>query len=215
MSQVDDVLARIGELKLVPVVAIQDAGDASALADALVAGGLPCAEITFRTDAAAEAIGAIAARGDVLVGAGSVVSVEQAKAAVDAGAKFIVSPGFSHRVVEYCVQKGYAVTPGTSTATDIMAAMEFGLDVVKFFPAEVMGGLKILKAVGAPFPGVRFIPTGGVSASNLADYLAFPKTFACGGSWMVKKDLIAAGKFDEITRLARQAVEIAQKARPA
>jgi 2-dehydro-3-deoxyphosphogluconate aldolase/(4S)-4-hydroxy-2-oxoglutarate aldolase len=164
MLEADDVLARIGELKVVPIVAVRDASDAPALADALVAGGLPCAEITFRTDAAAEAMGAIAARGDVLVGAGSVVSVEQVKAATDAGASFIVSPGFSPRVVECCVRDGYAVTPGTCTATDIMAAMEFGLDVVEFFPAEAMGGPRILTAVGAPLPGVRFIPTGGICA---------------------------------------------------
>lgn len=209
-----EVLAEIERLKVVPVVAIQDAKDAPALADALLAGGLPCAEITFRTAAAPRAIERIAVRGDILVGAGTVLSVDQAKAAAGAGAKFIVSPGISPKVVGYCVENGIPVTPGICTPTDIETALGFGLEVVKFFPAEAIGGLKLLKAMSAPYGMMRFIPTGGINTQNLPDYLAFEKVLACGGSWMVKKDLIAAGKFDEITRLAREAVEIAREARP-
>ncbi len=205
----DEVLKRIGELKLVPVVVIEDAKDSGPLADALAAGGLPCAEITFRTAAAPEAIKTMAARGDLLVGAGTVLTVDQVKSAVDAGARFIVSPGTKPKVVGYCVEKGIPVTPWVCTPTDIETALGFGLEVVKFFPAEALGGLKLLKALSAPYGMMRFIPTGGINASNLPGYLAFPKVLACGGSWMVKKDLIAAGRFDEIARLTREAVEIA------
>lgn len=205
----DEVLKRIGELKLVPVVVIEDAKDSGPLADALAAGGLPLAEITFRTEAAPEAIRTMAARGDLLVGAGTVLTVDQVKSAVDAGARFIVSPGINPKVVGYCVEKGIPVTPGICTPTDIETALGFGLKVVKFFPAEALGGLKLLKAMSAPYGMMRFIPTGGINASNLPGYLAFPKVLACGGSWMVKKDLIAAGRFDEIEGLTREAVEIA------
>lgn len=205
----DEVLKRIGELKLVPVVVIEDAKDSGPLADALAAGGLPLAEITFRTEAAPEAIRTMAARGDLLVGAGTVLTVDQVKSAVDAGARFIVSPGINPKVVGYCVEKGIPVTPGICTPTDIETALGFGLKVVKFFPAEALGGLKLLKAMSAPYGMMRFIPTGGINASNLPGYLAFPKVLACGGSWMVKKDLIAAGRFDEIEGLTREAVGIA------
>ncbi len=205
----NEVLERIGELKLVPVVVIEDAKDSGPLADALAAGGLPCAEVTFRTSAAPEAIRTMAARGDLLVGAGTVLTVDQVKAAVDAGARFIVSPGVNPKVVGYCVDEGIPVTPGVCTPTDIETALGFGLEVVKFFPAEALGGLKLLKAMSAPYGMMRFIPTGGINAPNLPGYLAFPKVLACGGSWMVKKDLIAAGRFDEIARLTREAVEIA------
>ncbi len=205
----DEILKRIGELKLVPVVVIEDAKDSGPLADALVAGGLPCAEVTFRTEAAPEAIRTMAARGDLLVGAGTVLTVDQVKSAVDAGARFMVSPGINSKVGGYGVDKGIPFTPGVFTQTDIYTAIGFGLEVVKFFPAEALGGLKLLKAMSAPYGMMRFIPTGGINASNLPGYLAFPKVLACGGSWMVKKDLIAAGKFDEIARLTREAVEIA------
>ena len=196
-------------LRVIPVVAIHDAGQADPLADALIAGGLPCAEITFRTEAAAEAIKKIAARYDMIVGAGTVLKVEQAKQAVDCGAGFIVSPGFSPQVVQYCMDNAIPVTPGVSTPTDIQLALECGLEIVKFFPAEAFGGLKTLKAMSAPFQMMQFIPTGGIGPQNLVEYLRHPKVPACGGSWMVKSDLISQGMFDEITRLTREAVELA------
>jgi 2-dehydro-3-deoxyphosphogluconate aldolase/(4S)-4-hydroxy-2-oxoglutarate aldolase len=207
----DRVLEQIHEFRLVPVVAIQDAGDAAPLADALIEGGLPCAEITFRTDAAEQSIRTMAASSKMLVGAGTVLSVDQVRQAVDAGARFIVSPGFNPEVVEYCVQHAIPVTPGTATPTDIEKAMRMGLEVVKFFPAEAFGGLKTLKAISAPYTQMRFIPTGGIHQDNLADYLQFPKVFACGGSWMVKSNLIAEGHFDEIIRRTQRAVERVQE----
>jgi len=208
----DDVLSRLGRLKIVPVAKIEDARAAEPLCDALLEGGLPCAEITFRTEAAAEAIRIAASRSDMLVGAGTVLKVDWAKHAVDAGARFIVSPGFNPKVVGYCVENNIPVTPGVGTPTDIEAALDYGLEVLKFFPAEAFGGLKTLKAVGAPYGMVRFIPTGGINAGNLLDYLRYDKVFACGGSWMVKAELISAGRFDEITRLTREAVALAAKA---
>lgn len=200
------------KLRIIPVVAIHDAGHADNLADALTAGGLPCAEITFRTDAAADAIKKIAARDDMIVGAGTVLKIEQVKQAVACGACFIVSPGFSPKVVQYCIENHIPVTPGISTPTDIQVAHEFGLDIVKFFPAEAFGGLKTLKAMSAPYQMMKFIPTGGIGPQNVLEYLKHPKVPACGGSWMVKSNLIAEGKFAEITRLSREAVELAQKA---
>ena len=202
-------ITKIQELRIVPVVAIEDAGDANALADSLISGGLPCAEITYRTRAAQAAIEAMAKRGDILVGAGTVLTIDQVKSAVDGGARFIVSPGFNPRVVEYCVSHQIAITPGISNPTDIEMALEFDLKVLKFFPAEAFGGLKTLKALSAPYPMVRFIPTGGVNINNLLDYLNFIKVFACGGSWMVKSDLIKSGQFGQIEQLTRQAVALA------
>jgi 2-dehydro-3-deoxyphosphogluconate aldolase/(4S)-4-hydroxy-2-oxoglutarate aldolase len=201
-------LEKLFEMKLVPVVAIHDAGHSSALADALVAGGLPCAEITFRTDAAAAAIEKMAARGDVLVGAGTVLSTDQVKIAVDAGASFIVAPGLNPKVVRYCLENQIPVTPGVATPTDIEAALDLGLTVLKFFPAEAFGGLATLKAISAPYTKARFIPTGGINANNVCGYLAHPKVAACGGSWMVKSSFIAEGRFDHITQLVREAVEL-------
>lgn len=205
----NEVLSKLGELKLIPVVAIHDAADAPALAEALVAGGLPCAEITFRTAAAEDAIKATAARGDMLVGAGTVLTVEQAERAVGAGATFLVAPGTNPPVVEWATKHDVPITPGVATPTDIDLAMSFGLDVVKFFPAGTYGGAKAIKAIGAPYGGIRFIPTGGVSADNLGEYLALPNVLACGGSWMVKADLINDKQFDTITELTRQAVTLA------
>jgi len=205
----NEIIKKIGELGIVPVVKIDDAKDAVPLAEALIKGGLPVAEITFRTAAAEEAIRNITKSvPDVLVGAGTVLNVEQVKRAVDAGARFIVSPGFNPRVVEYCIKEQIAITPGCSNPTDIGAALEFGLDVVKFFPSEASGGLKALKAMSAPYSMVKFIPTGGISADNLVEYLSFSKVLACGGSWMVKDELIRKGDFDEITRLVREAVNL-------
>jgi 2-dehydro-3-deoxyphosphogluconate aldolase / (4S)-4-hydroxy-2-oxoglutarate aldolase len=207
----NDVLTKIGEIKIVPVVAIENASHAKDLGDALVRGGLPCAEITFRTEAAKEAIKTIAKNEKILVGAGTVLTVDQVKTAVDAGARFIVSPGFNPKVVGYCVENNISITPGISNPTDIEMALEFGLDVLKFFPAEAFGGLKTLKAISAPYGNLMFIPTGGINANNISEYLGFPKVLACGGSWMVAKDLIAAGRFDDITKLSAKAVKLARQ----
>ena len=203
------VLDRIGELKIVPVIALDRSEDAGPLGDALLAGGLPCAEVTFRTDAAVGAMQILAEYPDILLGAGTVLSVDQVKVAVAAGARFIVSPGFNPKVVGYCAENDIPITPGICTPSDIEQAIGFGLEVVKFFPAEAFGGLKTLKAISAPYTMMRFIPTGGVSTANLCDYLAFPKVLACGGSWIAKRDLINAGRFDEITRLTSEAVALA------
>ena len=205
----NDILKKIGDYGIVPVVKIDDAKDAVALAKALLEGGLPVAEITFRTAAAEEAIRNISREvPGVLVGAGTILTIEQAQRAIDAGASFIVSPGFNPPVVEFCVNKGIPITPGCSNPTDIEMALGYGLEVVKFFPAEAFGGLATLKAISAPYSMIKFIPTGGIDAKNLNDYLAFNKILACGGSWMVKDELIKKGDFAEITRLAREAVNL-------
>ncbi|NSW89066.1 MAG: bifunctional 4-hydroxy-2-oxoglutarate aldolase/2-dehydro-3-deoxy-phosphogluconate aldolase [Firmicutes bacterium] len=205
----NEVLKSIGDLGIVPVVKIDDAKDAVPLGRALLEGGLPVAEITFRTAAAEEAIKNISRElPDILVGAGTVLSVDQVKRAVDAGAKFIVSPGFNPSVVKYCVDNDIPITPGCSSPTDIEMALGFGLEVVKFFPAESLGGIDTLKAISAPYGMMKFIPTGGINASNINQYLAFNKVLACGGSWMVKDELIKNGNFEEITRLTREAVNI-------
>jgi len=200
------------KLRVIPVVAIHDAENAGPLADALIEGGLPSAEITFRTEAALEAISCMAKRGDMLVGAGTVLKVEQARRALDSGACFIVSPGFNPKVVQYCVENHIPVTPGTSTPTDIERAIDFGLDIVKFFPAEAFGGVKTLKAISAPFGMMRFIPTGGIGPHNVIAYLNLPNIPACGGSWMVKSDLISKGKFTEIVRLTRETMDLVTQA---
>lgn len=203
------ILNKFATIRIIPVVAIQNADDAKPLADALQNGGLPCAEITFRTAAAARAIRNIAQNKEMLVGAGTVLQVDQVKAAVDAGAQFIVSPGFSNKVVSYCIDNKIPVTPGICTPTEIERALDYNLQVVKFFPAEAFGGLNTLKALSAPYNMMKFIPTGGIGMHNLDQYLAFPPVLACGGSWMVKSDLITGGKFDSITDLSRKAVELA------
>ena len=202
-----DMFQQLSDFGLIPVVAINDADHAVPLAKALVAGGLPVAEITFRTAAAEESMKRIAAEvPEVLLGAGTVLTVEQAEMAVNAGAKYIVAPGFNAKIVAYCVDNRIPVTPGVCTPTDLSAALDFGLEVVKFFPAENAGGLSTLKAISAPYGMVKFIPTGGINAGNLNTYLSFPKVLACGGSWMVKSDLIANEQFDTITDLTREAV---------
>jgi len=204
-----DTLQTINDMGIVPVVKIDNAKDAVPLAKALVEGGLPVAEITFRTAAAEDAIKAIAAEcPDILLGAGTVINVEQAERALSAGAKFIVTPGFSPAVVKYCVERKVPITPGIATPTEIQMALDHGVDVVKFFPADAFGGIKTLKAMSAPYAAVKFIPTGGISAANLAEYIMFPKVFACGGTWMVKNDLIKAGQFNEITKLTSKAINI-------
>ena len=199
-------------MRVIPVVAIENAQDAAQLADTLIAGGLPCAEITFRTAAAIDAMRIMAQRGDILVGAGTVLKVDQVKAAVDVGAQFMVSPGFNPKVVGYCVENNITITPGISTPSDIEAALEFGVDVLKFFPAEAFGGLKTLKAMSGPYGAVRFVPTGGISPANLVEYLQFSKTLACGGTWIAKAALISEGKFDQILDNAKGAVELVKMA---
>ena len=190
-----------------PVVKLDDAKDAAPLADALCKGGLPCAEVTFRTDAAAESIAIMTkAHPEMMVGAGTVLTTEQVDAAIEAGARFIVSPGINPRIVKYCIDRNIPITPGTNTPSEIDTAMEFGLEVVKFFPAEQSGGLAKIKAMAAPYVNMKFMPTGGINEKNLLSYLDFPKVIACGGSWMVPADLITKGEFDRIECLTRDAV---------
>lgn len=198
--------------RLVPVIVLQSAADAKTLGAALAAGGIKVAEVTLRTDAGIESIRAMADLPDFLVGAGTVVNAEQVDRAVDAGARFIVSPGLLPEVVLRAQELGVTVVPGTVTPSEIMQALSLGLDTLKFFPASIYGGAAALKALGAPFPQVRFIPTGGVSADNLADYLALPNVAAVGGSWMVSPSLIRAGRFDEISVLSRQAMAVVHNA---
>ena len=203
-----EISKQIEELKVVPVVAVDSVDDAERLADALTAGGIPCAEITLRTEAGLAAIKALSKRSDFLVGAGTVNNAEQAASVMDAGAKFIVAPGFNPRTVAWCVENKAPVFPGTSNPTDLEQALEFGLDVVKFFPAEAMGGVKTLKAFHGPYRSIRFMPTGGVSLSNLMDYLSLPYVIACGGSWMAKSSLEGNDRFEEITRKAAETVQL-------
>ena len=202
------IMEEIYQIGIVPVIALDDAKDAKPLAQALINGGLPCAEVTFRTQAAEESIRIISeAFPEMLVGAGTVLTTEQVDRAAAAGAKFIVSPGLNPEVVKYCVDKQIPVCPGTSNPSDVEAALALGLDTVKFFPAEAAGGLAMIKAMAAPYTNVKFMPTGGINAKNLNEYLAFPKILACGGSWMVKPDMIRAGEFDRIEALTKEAVE--------
>lgn len=205
----NEILEKISKIGIVPVVVLDDAKDAVGLADALCKGGLPCAEVTFRTAAAEEAIkNMVEAHPEMMVGAGTVLTTEQVDRAVGAGAKFIVAPGFNPNIVKYCQEKGVPMVPGINNPSNIEAAIELGLDVVKFFPAEQSGGIAMIKAMAAPYVNMKFMPTGGISAKNLNDYLSFDKIIACGGSWMVKKDLIAEGKFDEIQALTEEAVRL-------
>ncbi|WP_147106478.1 bifunctional 4-hydroxy-2-oxoglutarate aldolase/2-dehydro-3-deoxy-phosphogluconate aldolase [Nesterenkonia populi] len=200
------VLDRLSAVGVIPVIALDDAAQAAPLAEALAEGGLPAAEITFRTDAAAEAIAAaVQARPDVLVGAGTVVAAEQVDAAADAGAQYIVSPGTSARVIERAQHRGLPVLPGAVTATEIQAALECGLDTVKFFPAGTSGGPAAIKALAAPFGGLSFVPTGGVSLNNLADYLSLPAVRAVGGSWITPQGALNAGDYAQIRHLAAEA----------
>ena len=208
-----NVNKRIEELKIVPVVVLHEGKDAVPLAEALIAGGLPVAEVTFRTEAAEDSIRAISeAFPEMLVGAGTVTCVEQAEKAVNAGAKFLVTAGFSRAVTEYALKREIPIFPGVCTPTELMLLLEYQLPVAKFFPAEQYGGLKTIKALSGPFPQMRFMPTGGVHAGNIKEYLANPKIIACGGSWMVKDTLIREGKFDEIERLTAEAVALVKEA---
>ena len=209
-----NVVDQIGRLGLVPVVEIPDAALAGPLGQALLAGGLPCAEITFRTSSAAAAIAVLRREcPDLLVGAGTVLTPAQVDAAADAGAAFIVAPGFNPVTLERARARGLPMIPGVCTPTEIEQALSHGVDVLKFFPAEAAGGVAFLKAVSAPYKNVRFIPTGGISASNLASYLALPQVLACGGSWMVSQGLLLRGDFEAIRRLTSEAVSVAAAAR--
>ena len=202
------------EFAVVPVVVLNDAKDAVPLAEALVKGGLPCAEVTFRTEAAEESIRRMSEKyPEMLVGAGTVLTTEQVDRAVGAGAKFIVSPGFDPEIVDYCLEKNIPVFPGCISPSEVAQAVKRGLKVVKFFPAEQAGGLPMLKAMAAPYPMLKFMPTGGISAKNLKESLGFEKIICCGGSWMVKGDLIKNGEFDRSAEMTREAVELAASVR--
>lgn len=204
-----DIFEKLSLAGLVPVIKVEDANDAVPLCRALSEGGLPVAEITFRTAAAEQAIRNVSsALPEVILGAGTVLSVDQVKRAVDAGAKFIVSPGLNPAVVGYCVENHIPVLPGCANPSDIETAMSFGLDTVKFFPAEAAGGINFIKAISAPYGGMKFVPTGGINEKNLMDYLSFPKVRAAGGSWMVPGDAVKAKDWNRVTELTRQAVKV-------
>ena len=209
-----EMLKKIEAFGVVPVVVLNDAKDAAPLAKALCEGGLPCAEVTFRTEAAEESIRIMATQfPEMIIGAGTVLTIDQVDRAVAAGAQFIVSPGFDPEIVDYCISKNIVVLPGCITPSEVAQAVKRGLEVVKFFPAEQFGGVATIKALAAPYTGVRFMPTGGISAKNLADYLGFKKIVACGGSWMVKGDLVAAGEFDKIKEMTAEAVALVKEIR--
>lgn len=202
-----EVLSQLKKMGIVPVVKLDKVEDAIPLAKALCDGGLPCAEVTYRTDAAEESIRVITKEyPNMLVGAGTVLTIEQVDSAVAAGAKFIVSPGLNPKVVKHCLEIGVPITPGCANPSDIEQALELGLDLVKIFPAESIGGLSTIKAMAAPYVNMRFMPTGGINAKNINSYLEFPKIIACGGSWMVKEDLVNAGDFNKIKELTKEAV---------
>lgn len=210
----NEVLEKLGQYGIVPVVVLNDSKDAGPLADALCEGGLACAEVTFRTEAAAESIKIMSEKHpEMLVGAGTVLTVEQVDEAVAAGAKFIVSPGLNPEVVKYCLDKNIAITPGVVTPSEMEQAIELGLNIVKFFPAEPSGGLSMIKAVSAPYTMLKFMPTGGINPGNVKEYLKSDKIFACGGSWMVKGDLVDAGNFDKIKELTKEAADIVKEIR--
>ena len=207
-----NVLARLGEARVLPVVELDGSEAALPLARALLAGGLPVAEITFRSAAAAESIRILRERvPEMLVGAGTVLGIEQVDLAVRAGSQFAVTPGFNPAVVEACLERGLPILPGINNPTGVEQAMGFGLGAVKFFPAEASGGVPFLKALSGPYPSIRFLPTGGIGPTNLGNYLALPNVLACGGSWLVSPALVRASRFDEITRLAGEAVALAAR----
>ena len=209
-----DFLDKLSLAGLVPVIAINDAEDAVPLCKALAEGGLPVAEITFRTAAAEESIRRVhEALPEVLLCAGTVLTTDQVDRAVNAGAAAIVSPGLNPTVVKYCIDKGIPVCPGTSNPSDIEVALGFGLKAVKVFPAEAIGGIKLIKSMAAPYGDLKFMPTGGVNATNVRDYLAYDKILCCGGSWMVKGSLIEAGEFDKIVEMTKEAAAIVKEVR--
>lgn len=209
-----DILEITGRHKLLTAIEIQNEKDAKPLGKALMIGGLTVAEVTFRTPAAVEAVrNLVQSQPDMIIGAGSIVQIDQAKEAISAGARFIVSAGYSQELVDWCINQHVPVLPGVATASEITMALMHGLEVLKFFPAEVMGGINGIKALSAPFPTIKFIPMGGISSDNLGDYLKLPSVHACGGTWLANRKLIAEGKFDEITRLTHEALMIVQEVR--
>ena len=213
ITYMDEMLKQVEAFKVVPVVVIENVEDAIPLAQALVNGGLPVAEVTFRTAAVPDAIKAMSEKfPELCVGAGTVINVEQCKKAVECGAKFIVSPGYSEEVTQYCIENEIPIFPGICTPTELINVVNHGLPVAKFFPAAQYGGLKTINALGSVFPQMKFMPTGGVSESNVLEYLVSPKIIAAGGSWMVKGDLIKAGKFDEIEAMTKSVVELVKNA---
>ena len=210
----NEVLEKLGQYGIVPVVVLNDSKDAAPLADALCDGGLSCAEVTFRTETAADSIRIMTEKHpEMLVGAGTVLTTKQVDEAVEAGAKFIVSPGLNPAIVKYCIEKNIPITPGVATPSEMEQAIELGLNLVKFFPAEPSGGLAMINAVAAPYTMLKFMPTGGINPNNVKDYLNSDKIFACGGSWMVKGNLINDGNFDKIKELTKEAVNIVKEIR--
>jgi len=208
----ESIIKQLETSRVVPVVKLDDAKDALPLGKALIEGGLPIIEITFRTAAAAEAIASLNYElPDICVGAGTVLTIDQVNQSIDAGARFIVAPGFNPRVVDYCIDRNIPVFPGVNSPTQVEMGLERDLKVLKFFPAEASGGLNMLKAMAAPYGDVRFMPTGGVNIGNLNDYLAFDRIIACGGTWLATAPLINEGRFDEITRLVQEVVKTAQQ----
>lgn len=204
-----DVYKRIKELKLIPVAAINNVNDAVPLGKALIEAGLPIIEVTFRTEAAAESIKRLTIElPDILVGAGTVLKVDQVKGAIKAGAKFIVTPGFNPKIVDYCVNNKIPIIPGVNTPTMVEWALDKGLKIVKFFPANLSGGVMMLKSLAGPYPEMRFVPTGGINIDSLVEYLKLSNVLACGGSWIVKKDLISTGQFEEIKKLTKTAISL-------
>ncbi len=209
-----EILARLGALGFIPVITIHDAANAKPLAQALINGGLPCVEITLRTSVAAEAMSILAASfPQMLVGAGTVQSVAQAETAVAAGARYIVTPGFDAGVVDWCLHSNSPVIPGVMTPTEVNMALNKGLSLLKFFPAEVAGGVRALRAISEPYAGVKFVPTGGITESNLVEYLRLPAVFACAGSWVATERMIAQAEFDRIRKLAAEAARLVKEAR--
>ena len=210
----DKIIEKISAMGVIPVVAIENASDADGLGDALIEGGLPCAEITFRTAAAASAIRTLCnSHPEILVGAGTVLTKSDAETAVDAGASFVVTPGFDGDLVDWCLDQSIPVIPGVMTPTDINAAINRKLNILKFFPAEAAGGVKTLKAISGPYGSIKFVPTGGITLGNLEAYLSLPNVVACGGSWLVQKDQISSGEFDTIESLVREAVQLVERIR--
>ena len=208
----EEVQTRLNEVGIVPVVVIDDIEEVRPLGQALLDGGLPAAEVTFRTEEAEEAIRILSEEfPQMFVGAGTVLTCEQADRAMAAGAKFIVAPGFNRTIVKHCLEHGYPVIPGVQTPGEMEQAMELGLDFVKFFPAEPAGGLPMIKAVSAPYTKLKFMPTGGINKDNVRDYLRFNRIVACGGTWMVKGDVLKAGDFEKIRMLSREAADIVKE----
>ena len=210
----DKIFTQIQDIASTPVVVLHKIDDVDPLISALLEGGLPCAEVTFRSDLAEQSISLIAKKyPNILLGAGTVLTIEQADRAMASGATFLVCPGLNPKLVEYCLKKNYPICPGVMTPSELDLAVSYGLDAVKFFPSEQVGGVSMIKAISAPYPDVRFMPTGGINASNVGKYLAFEKVFACGGCWMVKSNLVDEGRFDEVVRLTKEAVSIIKEVR--